>query len=93
MTLAKTASGFEIELDDTKLDDMELIDALHDLGQKDTLALSQVVIRLLGREGRERLYEHLRDTDGRVAASAVSQAVGELLTSFAAGKNFSSSPT
>lgn len=92
MILAKTNSGFEIELDENVLGDQELIDALVGLEDGEFLNMSRVVLRLLGKDGRKKLYDHLRTPDGRVPAEAVAAAVGELLNSFAAGKNFSSSP-
>ena len=93
MILAKTNSGFEIELDENVLGDQELIDALVGLEDGEFLNMSRVVLRLLGKDGRKKLYDHLRTPDGRVPTEAVAAAVGELLNSFAAGKNSSSSPT
>lgn len=92
MILAKTNSGFEIELDENVLGDQELIDALVGLEDGEFLNMSRVVLRLLGKDGRKKLYDHLRTPDGRVPAEAVAAAVGELLNSFTAGKNSSSSP-
>ena len=39
-----------------------------------------------------KLYDHLRTEDGRVPVVALSDALGELMESFRAGKNSSSSP-
>lgn len=92
MILAKTNSGFEIELDENALNDQELIDALVGLEDGEFLNLSRVTLRLLGKDGRKKLYDHLRGPNGRVPAEAVAQAIGELMNSFSAGKNSSSSP-
>ena len=40
----------------------------------------------------KKLYDHLRTEDGRVPVVALSNALGELMESFRAGKNSSSSP-
>ena len=47
---------------------------------------------LLGKDGKKRLYDHLRTEDGRVPASAVESAIMELFQSINAGKNSASSP-
>ena len=46
----------------------------------------------LGKAGKKKLYDHLRNPEGRVPVSAVATALGELMNSFAAGKNSASSP-
>lgn len=92
MILAKTNSGFEIELDENALNDQELIDALVGLEDGEFLNQSRVVLRLLGKDSRKKLYDHLRTPDGRVPAEAVTAAIGELMRSIPAGKNSSSSP-
>ena len=48
--------------------------------------------RLLGKEGKKKLYDHLRDAKGRVPVAAFGAAIGELIRSFSAGKNSASSP-
>lgn len=92
MILAKTNSGFEIELDENALNDQELLDALVGLEDGELANLSRMTLRLLGTEGRKKLYDHLRTPDGRVPVDAVSLAIGELMASIPAGKNSSSSP-
>lgn len=91
MILAKTTSGFEIELDENVIDYILMEDLA--LMQKDGSKLFAVVDRFLGEENKKRLLAHLADSNGRVPAETVVAAVGELLNSFAAGKNSSSSPT
>ena len=92
MTTAKTESGFSIELEESALDNMEVLDALSDLDEGNPLAMSRLVVKLLGKDGKKRLYDHLRTEDGRVPASAVESAIMELFQSINAGKNSASSP-
>lgn len=94
MILAKTNSGFEIELDDSLMDNAELVEDLLSMQQleNDPAALFRAVGRVLGTEGKKKLYDHLRTPDGRVPVAALATALDELLNSFAAGKNSSSSP-
>ena len=52
----------------------------------------QALKKLLGKDGKKRLYDHLRTEDGRVPASAVESSIMELFQSINAGKNSASSP-
>lgn len=92
MVTAKTESGFSIELEESTLDNMEVLDALSDLDEGNPLAMSRLVVKLLGKDGKKRLYDHLRTEDGRVPASAVESTIMELFQSINAGKNSASSP-
>ena len=92
MIPAKTADGFEIELDENVLDDAELLDALGGMEDGDVFDMGRLAQRLLGNAGRKKLYDHLRTPEGRVPVAAVATALGELLNSFPAGKNSASSP-
>lgn len=86
MITAKTESGFSIELEESTLDNMEVLDALSDLDEGNPLAMSRLVVKLLGKDGKKRLYDHLRTEDGRVPASAVESTIMELFQSINAGK-------
>ncbi len=92
MIQGKTSAGFDFALDEKVLDNMELLDAIAE-SEKDPVAISRVCLLLLGKDTRARLYEHLRQEDGRVPVEAVSEAVIEI---FAAcgdkGKNSLPSP-
>lgn len=88
MVTGTTSSGFAFSLDEKALDNMELVDTLAEMQSGDPLAISAVVRMVLGEEQRRALYEHLRTADGRVPATAVSDAVMEIFDAFGkAGKN------
>ncbi|MCC8104110.1 MAG: hypothetical protein LIP11_18285 [Clostridiales bacterium] len=87
-----TKSGFEYSIPDSARDNMELIDALADLSNGNTLAISDVCLLLLGKETRKSLYEHLRTEDGNVPVAKVENELLEIISSFKEGKNSSSSP-
>ena len=78
MIPAKTADGFEIELDENVLDDAELLDALGGMEDGDVFDMGRLAQRLLGNAGRKKLYDHLRTPEGRVPVAAVATALGEL---------------
>lgn len=77
MIQGKTSAGFDFALDEKVLDNMELLDAIAE-SEKDPVAISRVCLLLLGKDTRARLYEHLRQEDGRVPVEAVSEAVIEI---------------
>ena len=57
MITAKTKSGFEIELEESSLDNMELVDTLDEMNEGNPLAISRLVRseeRRVGKECRSR---------------------------------------
>ena len=85
MKLVTLTSGFEAELDEAALDDMELFDAIADLEGGNKLALSAVASKLLG-EQQAALYDHFRDERGRVPIGSVMGAIHEIVEQLG-GKN------
>ena len=82
-----TASGFEFEIDDAVINDMELIDAIADSMDDNPLAFSKVCAKLLGSEQRKKLYDHLRE-NGRVPLEKISTEITDIFNSFGDnGKN------
>lgn len=73
----KTRSGFEMELDDSCLDDMELFDAVVELQNGNTLAASTVIRKICG-ENRKALYDHCRLEDGRVPTQAIADEITDI---------------
>ena len=86
MITGKTERGFEFEIEDDALDDMELLDALVDIDNGRTDQVSTVCVRLLGKAQRAKLYDHLRGENGRVKATDVSAAILEILAACVDGK-------
>jgi len=80
--------GFIYEVDTIVLDDMELMDAIAAAQGEDPLQISTVVLKVLGKEQRKKLYDHLRTEDGRVPTEAVSEIVGKIMENLGTeGKN------
>ena len=77
MVKGKTKSGFEFEYDELKLDDMEFIEMVAGL-EEDATLLPKLLNRVLGKEQKQKLYDHLREEDGRVPTQAVSDAMEEM---------------
>lgn len=79
MVKGKTESGFEFKIEEAQLDDMEFMEALSDV-QDDPLVFPKVCRMLLGEEQKKKLYDHLRDENGKVPIAAVNEAITEIMT-------------
>ena len=64
-----TKSGFECLVDKKQMDDMELVDKIAEADAGNPLAVSAVIEKVLGKEQKAKLYNHLRNEDGRVLDS------------------------
>ena len=88
MTKGKLDNGFEYEIDENILNDMELLDAIAETQYEDPLKISTVCKKVLGVEQRNRLYEFVRAEDGTVPVDAVTQTVVDIMMSLGdEGKN------
>lgn len=74
----KTKSGFEFEVDKKRLDDYELLEDLADMADGKEGKIVSVISRLLGVEQKEKLKDHLRDQEGRVAASDMTMEIMDI---------------
>lgn len=81
-----TSSGFTVELDESRLNDMELFDALCALSGGDKMSLPVVVGKILG-DSKKALYDHLRAENGAVPIPAVEAEVLEIMQALKGGKN------
>ena len=78
MKKGKLANGFEYEVDEMVLDDMELLDAVAEAQDENPLKISQVITMVLGKEQKRHLYDHIRNENGRVPTAAAIDAIMEL---------------
>ena len=84
----KLENGFEYEVDDAVLDDMEMVDALSEAQSTNPLALSTVINKLLGNEQKKALYDAVRREDGTVPIEDITQSVVAIFQSIGdEGKN------
>lgn len=81
----RTTSGFECTVDSAALNDMELLDELVAMDRGDITVYGSVLRRLLGDDGKTRLYDHVR-VDGRVPIDAISKEIAEIFKELSAGK-------
>ena len=79
MINVKTKSGFEIAVDDEAMNSMELVDTLVEVESNDLLAVSKLGEMLLGKDGKKKLYEHLRNNKGIVPVDLFMQELNEIM--------------
>jgi hypothetical protein len=73
----KTKTGFELDIDDSCIDDMELLDAVANLQSGDTFAIPVVISKICG-ESKKALYDHCRLESGRVPTRAVAEEINAI---------------
>lgn len=87
MTEVITASGFAVDIDEAVLDDMELLDMLMETSKDNVRHLPAILGKLLGEEGKRRLYDHVRTPEGRVPYGAIDRELTEIFSAVNGGKN------
>ena len=85
MKHVKTSAGFEADIDENQLDDMELFDAIAEVDRGNKLALSKVTDIILGDRKRD-MYETCRKENGKVGIAQVMTSVNEIIEQLG-GKN------
>lgn len=78
MKTVRTETGFECQLDESTMDDMELFDAICELDAGKMTALPTVVDGVLG-EHKKALYDHCRGENGRASVTRVLAEVVDII--------------
>lgn len=86
MIQGKTKSGFPFEVDDVHADNFELLEQIGKLGT-DPTAVSNILEILIGEEKRKELKEYLRGENGIIKASAMFEAVDDIINALPKAKN------
>lgn len=87
MIEGKTKSGFEFKLEEDTLDDWELFEDLTAVEEGESTKIIGCAKRILGNEQYNRLKEFLRDENGKISTTAMSNAISEIFGSTEEGKN------
>lgn len=82
----KTRTGFECDIDQTRMNDMELLDNIVELENGNTLALSRVIGKLFPAVVKVALYDHVRTEDGRVPFDKLSEEIADVFNGLKDGK-------
>lgn len=89
----RTQSGFEVDLDQDAMDDMELselLDAIMDEqadARQKMHAYTNIAQKILGDDGKKALYAHLKNESGRVPHKKVFDEIGDLIKGLGSKKN------
>lgn len=80
-------NGLNLNIQENALNNMELLDDLVDLDNGNGYAISRIVGRILDKDERKKLYDHLR-VDGVTPVDKVVEAMKEIFDKLgSAGKN------
>lgn len=78
MVSGTTSSGFAVKVDPEVIQDMEFIELAAE-AQNNGLLLPKLIEMVLGEKQKKALYDHVRNKNGRVLVSAVSDEFEEIL--------------
>lgn len=82
----KTKTGFAFSIDEEARDDMELLENIIEIEKGAYTVIPDVVVGLLGKEQKEKLYEHCRNKKtGRVLATKVFAEVENIFSAIQEG--------
>ena len=81
----KTSTGFETEIDEDILDNMELMEAVYAISDTDLKPFLTLANLLLKPEEKQKLYDHVR-VDGRVPIKAFSDELTEIMNGLSSKK-------
>ena len=82
----KTSKGFEFEVSEEALDNMELVEIIAGVDEN-PLLFPKLCEMMLGKEQKRRLYEYFRTEDGRVPIEDISDTVQEIFNTSDDSKN------
>ena len=92
MRSGTTSSGFKFKIDEVDLNDMEFIEIMAE-AEENPLKYPKMVERMLGKEQKQKLYDHVRTKKGRVPPDAIDKEVEEIfILAGEDAKNSESSP-
>ena len=83
----KTRTGFECDIDDIVLDDMEVLDYIAAIDNQDLMKYPPLLSKLFTPEAKKALYDHVRTEDGRVPYAAFDAEITDVFNAVKGGKN------
>ncbi|MDD6742206.1 MAG: hypothetical protein PUE22_01675 [Roseburia porci] len=87
MLTGNTKSGFQFKIEDQALDDYEILEMLTEIDDGNGVLVPKMIERLLGKEQKEALKEHLRNKEGKVSTQNMMIEVMDIFKSSNEGKN------
>lgn len=86
MIKGKTQTGFAYEINEGRLDNYELLEAISEV-DTNPLKVTSVVQLLLGTEQSKRLKDHVRNEEGVVSAVKMNDEITDILSASSETKN------
>lgn len=87
MIKGKTPTGFEFEIDETKLDDWELLEKFNAIDKGETGIFVDVANELLGKNQMAELKKHVKETVGKVSITGMVAELSAIFTEATETKN------
>lgn len=82
----KTSTGFVYEINENVLNNFELLELFAEVDEN-PLLLPKLLTMLLGKDGKQALYDHVRIEDGTVPADKISSELLEIISENNSVKN------
>lgn len=82
----KTSTGFVYTINENALNNFELLELFAEV-DKNPLLLPKVLTMILGKDGKQALYDHVRLEDGTVPADKISNELLEIINGSKEVKN------
>ncbi len=82
----KTSTGFIYSINENVLNNFELLELFAEV-DKNPLLLPKVLTMILGKDGKQALYDHVRLEDGTVPADKISNELLEIINGSKEVKN------
>lgn len=79
MITGTTKSGFSFEIKESAIDDMEFMEMVADVEDNPVL-VPKVIEHMLGKEQKQKLYDHLRTEEGNVPVQAMLDEMEDIFT-------------
>lgn len=67
----ETKTGLKLTIDPDVLDDMNVFELIMEVDDGNFKRLVPLLVAILGEDGKDKLYKHVRQSNGRVPASLV----------------------
>lgn len=85
MVKGSTSTGFKFSIDPDAIKDMEFIELAAE-AEENGLLLPKMIEHVLGKEQKEKLYDHVRNNKGRVMIEDVSEEIKEIFNALNSAK-------
>lgn len=85
MIKGTTQTGFKFSIDPDAVKDMEFIELAAD-AEENGLLLPKMIEHILGKEQKKKLYDHVRNSKGRVMVEDVSEEIKDIFNAISSEK-------